>query len=79
MDEQAAHVAICDCDEFVKLRDTTRGEGGVYIHTACGRAVGCEFAYLDDNPHPATEHHVDYFTCAEHLGIAINNVADRRM
>ena len=39
-----------------------------------GKPVTCEFC--DD---PATEHHIDYYTCKEHLHIAVDNVYCRTL
>lgn len=66
---------FCACD--ARHVDCVPGAGGVIRHTVCGLAVECEFSYLEDQPHPATQEHVDYLVCDRHLDIAVDNVSTR--
>lgn len=56
----------------------TRNDAGEWLCVHCGGFLPCEFVYLDDVEHPATVEHCGYFTCAEHLRIAVDNVGSRQ-
>lgn len=75
----------CECteahiEEIVRRghKGVTRDPEGRWICDHCGGYLPCEFVYLDDVEHPATEEHCGYYTCAEHLRIAVDNVGSRQ-
>jgi hypothetical protein len=69
-----AAMSYCECD--YPEPSQARLEGGLALCHVCGLPFECEFS--GDTPHPATQVHVDYMVCDDHLHIAVSNVFDRR-
>lgn len=76
MSETPKAAMFCQCD--YNLPELAKA-GDVLVHTVCGLPVECEFSHMvdEDEVHAATQIHIDYVICDEHLSAAIDNVASR--
>ena len=71
----ALQIRYCECAVNRKYKLDTIS--GWFICVVCQGVVPCEICYYEDKYTPATEKHVDYYVCKDHLDIAIDNVDSR--
>lgn len=66
---------FCDCGT-TKWGLLNRKDG-LILCGDCGLPIECDFSYMS-HPHPATDTHIDYIVCGEHMDAAADNVSSMR-